>query len=104
MTIPLGHPDNIPPRAPGSPGHQHQQELNLMDSGHLGENRNPLNVWLLSLVACGIYYLVYYYRINDEIRQHDPNIKVNPGIAVLALCLPIANFITVCNTAARIRQ
>jgi hypothetical protein len=58
----------------------------------------------LSIITFGIYYLVWYYKINDEIRKHDPSIKVKPGWAVVALFLPICNLVSGYSTAARIRQ
>jgi hypothetical protein len=70
----------------------------------LGKDRSPAAVLGLSIITLGIYYFVWYYKINNEIRRHDPDIKVSPGLAVLALFIPFANLITGYSTAARIRQ
>ena|SRR5438270_9507026 len=70
----------------------------------LGKDRSPAAVLGLSVITFGIYYLVWYYKINNEIRRHDPDIKVSPGLAVLAQFVPIANLISGYSTAARIRQ
>ena len=70
----------------------------------LGKDRSPAAVLGLSIITFGIYYLVWYYKINNEIRRHDPDIKVSPGLAVLAQFVPIANLISGYSTAARIRQ
>jgi hypothetical protein len=70
----------------------------------LGKDRSPAVVLGLSIITVGIYYLVWYYKINAEIRRHDPDIKVSPGLAVLAQFFPIANLISGYSTAARIRQ
>jgi hypothetical protein len=70
----------------------------------LGKDRSPAAVLGLSIITLGIYYLVWYYKINAEIKRHDPDIKVSPGLAVLAEFIPIANLIGGFSTAARIRQ
>jgi len=70
----------------------------------VGKNRNPFVVFLLSIVTFGIYCVYWYYKINDEIRQHDPSIEVKPGIAAVALFVPIANLVSYYNTAGRIRK
>ena len=41
---------------------------------------SPAVVLALSFLTLGIYFLVWYYKINDEIRRHDPSI---PGQARL---------------------
>lgn len=73
-------------------------------NGEIGKERSAAAVLGLSIVTLGIYYLVWYYKINDEIRRHDPSIKVNPGWAVVAAMLPITSLISGYSTAARIRQ
>ena len=70
----------------------------------LGKDRSPASVIGLSIVTLGIYYLVWYYKINAEMRRHDPKVKVSPGLALLAQFIPIANLVGGYSTAARIRQ
>jgi len=70
----------------------------------LGKDRSPASVLGLSIITLGIYYLVWYYKVNDEIRKHDPSINVKPGWAVVALFVPICNLVSGYSTAARIRQ
>jgi len=72
--------------------------------GTLGKDRSPAAVLGLSIITLGIYYLVWYYKINAEIARHDPDIKVTPGLAVFAQFFPVANLISGYSTAARIRQ
>jgi hypothetical protein len=48
--------------------------------------RNPLLVFLWSLVTFGIYYVVWYYKINRELRDAS-GIDVSPGVALLAVTL-----------------
>jgi hypothetical protein len=70
----------------------------------LGKDRSPAAILGLSVITLGIYYLVWYYKLNDEIRRHDPDIKISPGWAVVAAMVPFCNFISAYSTAARIRQ
>jgi len=70
----------------------------------LGKNRSPGSVLGLSIITLGIYFLVWYGKLNGEIRRHDPDIKVNPALSVLAMFCPIANIVSAYSTAARIRQ
>jgi uncharacterized protein DUF4234 len=48
--------------------------------------RNPFLVFLWSLVTFGIYYVVWYYKINRELRDAS-GIDVSPGVALLAVTL-----------------
>jgi hypothetical protein len=77
--------------------------LSELDDG-LGKDRSPASVLGLSIITLGIYFLVWYYKINNEIRRHDPTIQVTPGLSVVAMCLPIFNLVSGYSTAARIRQ
>jgi cytochrome bd-type quinol oxidase subunit 2 len=47
--------------------------------------RRPWGVFFLSLVTVGIYYLVWYFKTNKELRSF--GIDVSPGIALLAVSL-----------------
>jgi len=55
-------------------------------------------------VTLGVYYLVWYYRINRELRDFDPLIKVRPALGVLAQLVPIVGLVGVYRTGQRIRQ
>jgi Domain of unknown function (DUF4234) len=48
--------------------------------------RNPFLVFVWSLLTLGIYYLVWYYKINRELRDAC-GIDVSPGVALLAISL-----------------
>jgi Domain of unknown function (DUF4234) len=52
--------------------------------GLAGKKRNPIAVWLLSIITLGIYGLVWWYKVNDEVRKFDARIEVNPTNSVLA--------------------
>ena len=70
----------------------------------VGKTRGPWIVWLLSLVTFGIYFLYWYYKVNDEVREYDGSIEVSPGIALLAQFIPIANLVSMVKTAGRIAR
>jgi hypothetical protein len=66
-------------------------------------------VWLLGLTI--IYPLIWYFKINKELRDYDPSIDVQPGLAVLAItlgALPIVLFIpailSYVHTSSRIQK
>jgi hypothetical protein len=46
--------------------------------------RNPFLVFVWSLVTLGVYYLVWYYKINRELRDAS-GVNVSPVIALLAV-------------------
>jgi drug/metabolite transporter (DMT)-like permease len=73
-------------------------------SGFVGKDRSPASVVGLSVLTLGIYFLVWHYQVNDEIRRHDPDIQVTPGLSVLAAIFPISSIVTAFCTASRIRQ
>jgi hypothetical protein len=95
---PYPYPTNAP-AVPAPPRAVHHFGV-----GPTGKDRSPAAVLGLSIITLGIYYFVWYGMINGEIRRHDPDIKVRPGLSVLALFLPVANLISAYSTAARIRQ
>lgn len=73
-------------------------------AGPQGKLRGPFAVWLLSLVPFGIYGLVWYFKINRELRDFHPSIQVKPGLALLAMFVPIAGWVSIYNTGKRIGQ
>jgi hypothetical protein len=77
MSMPPSYPPapGQPPVPPGNGG-----------VGAIGKHRNPFLVWLVwPLITLGIYHLVWWYKINREVRDFDQRIEVDPGVAVLAL-------------------
>src|SRR2546422_3378331 len=46
--------------------------------------RNPFLVFVWALVTLGIYYVVWYYKVNRELRDAC-GIAVSPGVALLAI-------------------
>lgn len=51
----------------------------------VGKTRRLWAVWLLQFTL--IYPLIWYFKINKELRDFDPDIDVQPGVAVLAVTL-----------------
>jgi hypothetical protein len=90
------HPQFVPAQASNG--------SSLATPGSRGKLRGPFAVWLLSLVTLGIYGLVWYFKINRELRDFHPSIQVKPGLALLALFVPIAGWVSIYNTGKRIGQ
>jgi len=73
--------------------------------GHpVGKVRNPWGAWGLSFITCGIYYIYWWYKINEELKEYDTQIQVEPGLAALALFVPICNVVSIFRTAERISK
>ena len=70
------------------------------------KKREPLGVLGLSFITLGIYFLYWYYTINDEIRRFEKDDSVRPGMALLAVTLGwfliVPPFISVYNTSTHI--
>lgn len=71
------------------------------------KERHPFGVWALSFITLGIYYWVWYYKVNKEMRRaHD--IDVDPAMAVVAITfgsfLIIPPFISLYKTGRRVER
>jgi hypothetical protein len=68
--------------------------------------RSPWGVFFLALVTLGIYYLVWYYKINRELR--DVGIGTSPLTSLLAISLGwiiiVPPFVSTWNTLGRIKE
>src|SRR3954465_2368238 len=68
--------------------------------------RNPFIAFLLVLVTLGIYYLVWYYKINRELR--DVGIGTSPLPSLLAISIGgliiVPPFVSIWNTFGRIGE
>lgn len=52
------------------------------------KRRNPLAVWLgLPFITLGIYYFVWWYKVNNEARRFLNDQSINPGLSVVAVTL-----------------
>jgi hypothetical protein len=68
------------------------------------KRRNPWGVFGLSVITFGIYYLVWYYKINNELNNY--GVENNPTTALLAITVGsfvlVPPFVSLYKTAARI--
>ena len=65
--------------------------VQITDRGTTAKIRNPWAVAGLSLITLGIYYLVWYFKVNREMadwgEQHKVDIGSSPGVSVIAITL-----------------
>lgn len=80
------------------------QELTL--NGAKVKRRHPFGPLGLTIITLGIYFFVWWYKINREMR--DLGEKVDPVVSVLAVTVGwvilVPPFVSVYNTADRIRR
>lgn len=86
----------------------YQPQSSSVQSGarrRVGMKRGAWAVWWLSALTLGIYYLVWYYKINAELRAFAPEVvDVNPGKATVAQILPIFSWVSLAHTSARLND
>jgi len=75
--------------------------------GRAGKHRNPVTVWLLwPLLTLGIYWLIWYYKINREARRL--GIRESPFASLLAVTLGaiviVPPFVSLYQTGDRIAR
>ncbi|WP_067805090.1 DUF4234 domain-containing protein [Actinomadura formosensis] len=71
------------------------------------KRRNPVLTWLVwPLITLGIYYFVWWYKINREAR--DSSVEVSPGLALLAVLIGwviiVPPYISIFRTGERIAR
>ena len=70
--------------------------------------RSPLGVLGLTLITIGIYFLYWFYKANEEIRDYTGDQTISPGRSLLALVpgflLIVPPFIAYYNTANHVAQ
>jgi Domain of unknown function (DUF4234) len=75
--------------------------------GRQAKIRSPLGGFLLALLTFGIYYVVWYYKTNRELRDV-AGIDVSPGMSTLAITLGsiliIPPFVSIWRFFKRIKQ
>ena len=67
-------------------------EVQIADTGSTAKTRDPLGVALLSLVTLGIYFFVWYYKVNREMSdlgraRGTDELGDSPGTSLLAVTL-----------------
>jgi amino acid transporter len=69
--------------------------------------RNPLGVLGLSFITFGIYFLYWYYKVNDELRRFEHDDTISPTRSLMALIfgwiIIVPPFIAMYNTATHVR-
>ena len=74
-------PSPLPPMPAAPAAVQHTRA----HDGLVGKTRNPWGVFLLSLIP--FYSIVWYFKINRELRDYSSQIEVQPGLSVVAILL-----------------
>ena len=68
------------------------------------KRRNPWGVFGLTLVTLGVYYYVWYYKVNNELKNY--GVENNPTTALLAVLIGgliiVPPFVSIYKTADRI--
>lgn len=76
----------------------------------LGKTRGPVAVWLLTLVTLGVYGMVWYFKVNRELRDYNGQIEVSPGLAlcnvtiIAPFTLSISAIVSFVRTGGRITR
>jgi drug/metabolite transporter (DMT)-like permease len=69
--------------------------------------RNPLGVLGLSFITLGIYFLVWYYKVNDELRRVEKDETISPMRSLMAMLfgwlIIVPPFIAIYNTAKHVQ-
>jgi ACR3 family arsenite efflux pump ArsB len=69
--------------------------------------RNPLGVLGLSIITLGIYFFVWYYKINDELRRVQHDETISPMRSLMAMIfgwlIIVPPFIAMWNTAKHVQ-
>jgi drug/metabolite transporter (DMT)-like permease len=75
--------------------------------GQQFKKRNPLGVLGLTFLTLGVYFLVWYYMINDELRRADNDETISPIRSLMAMTfgwlLIVPPFIAMYNTAKHVQ-
>lgn len=76
-----------------------------MSSAPVGRTRSPWAVWWLSALTLGVYYLVWYVRLNKEIARAAWD---DDGVGTLGLwlsqCVPFVSWVGLAHTAQRLAE
>ena len=70
--------------------------------------RSPIGVIGLTFITLGVYFFVWYYKINDEIRTFEQDDTISPTRSLMAVLfgwlIIVPPFIAVYNTAQHIER
>lgn len=81
-------------------------EMVTMD-GQQYKVRHPLGVLGLSVLTVGVYFFVWYFKINDELRRAENDQTISPVRSLMAMIfgwlIIVPPFIAMYNTAKHVR-
>ena len=70
------------------------------------KKRNPLGVLGLTFLTLGVYFFVWYYKINDELRRAEKDEGISPLRSLMAMIfgwvIIVPPFIAMYNTAKHV--
>ncbi len=70
--------------------------------------RSPLGVLALSIITLGIYFFVWYYKINDELKRFEQDDTMSPTRSLMAMIfgwiIIVPPFLAMYNTAMHVRS
>jgi hypothetical protein len=76
--------------------------------GQQYKKRNPLGVLGLSFLTLGVYFFVWYYKINDELRRAENDQSISPTRSLMAMVfgwlIIVPPFIAMYNTAKHVQS
>jgi hypothetical protein len=76
--------------------------------GQQYKKRNPLGVLGLSFLTLGVYFFVWYYKINDELRRAKNDQSLSPTRSLMAMVfgwlIIVPPFIAMYNTAKHVQS
>jgi len=76
--------------------------------GQQYKKRNPLGVLGLSFLTLGVYFFVWYYKINDELRRAEKDEGISPTRSLMAMIfgwlIIVPPFIAMYNTAKHVQS
>jgi hypothetical protein len=82
-------------------------EMVTMD-GQQYKKRNPLGVLGLSFLTLGVYFFVWYYKINYELRRAENDQSISPTRSLMAMVfgwlIIVPPFIAMYNTAKHVQS
>ena len=70
--------------------------------------RNPLGVLGLSFITLGIYFLYWYYKVNEELQRFEHDESISPVRSLMAMLfgwiIIVPPFIAIYNTAKHVQE
>ena len=79
----------------------------LTIQGQQYKKRSPLGVLGLSIITLTIYFFVWYYKINDELRRVEKDETISPTRSLMAMLfgwlIIVPPFIAMYNTAKHVQ-